>query len=457
MEPITYLNIQVEGVTFTRLLSLEIKHNVNEHGVANISGEMSIEAAQDYMNRADEKTAVKISTTAQGQPKVLFYGVATSVGMQKMSNYAVVQLVVTSTSVLLDYEKKNKSYQNTSKTYEEIMTQAVAGQAMIQMQVTDRATGSIIVLCNETAWEFCKRMASRLNAPVITSINAQVPVFTIGIPKRGKTYPLADVELHTESGNLSSEGFMAQDMLGTNIKTTQYMFLGEAISLGSGNQKVSGISATLKSGMLISTVCISTEKSFAQPTVSNTQISGKMYTGVVQAVQKDQVQVHLVDIDSEYDAGGNVWLPYSTAYSSSDGSGFYCMPAVGDQVRVFFPGSNEGEAFAASSVSVNSAPEVTDKQWTGPEGKQILMTKEGIYITTNANDNKIFINLTDKDGITISSNKNITICAKKNLSLISNDTININAENDILISSAESYIDIKPEGIELGAENVVIK
>ena len=38
-----------------------------------------------------------------------------------------------------------------------------------------------------------------------------------------------------------------------------------------------------------------------------------------------------------------------------------------------------------------------------------------------------------------------------------NDTININAENDILISSAESYIDIKPEGIELGAENVVIK
>ena len=457
MEPITYLNIQVEGAAFTRLLGLEIRHNINEHATANISGEMSIEAAQDYMNRADERTAVKITTSAQGQPPVLFYGAVTSVGMEKMNDYAVVQLVVTSASILLDYEKKNKSHQNTNKTYDEIMTQAVAGQAMIQMEVTDKATGSIIVQCNETPWEFCKRMASRLSAPVITSINARVPVFTIGIPKRGKTYPLADVELHTESGNLSSKGFMAQDMLGTNIKTTQYMFLGEAISLGSGNQKVSGISASLESGMLISTVCISTEKSFTQPTVSNTQISGKMYTGVVQAVQKDQVQVHLVDIDSEYDAGGNVWLPYSTAYSSSDGSGFYCMPAVGDQVRVFFPGSNEGEAFAASSVSVNSAPEVTDKQWTGPEGKQILMTKEGIYITTNASDNKIFINLTDKDGITISSNKNITICAKKNLSLISNDTININAENDILISSAESYIDIKPEGIELGAENVVIK
>lgn len=87
--------------------------------------------------------------------------------------------------------------------------------------------------------------------------------------------------------------------------------------------------------MLVSTVCMNTQKAFVQKEVTNTQISGKMYTGIVQAVQKDQVQVHLVDIDSEYDGAGNVWLPYSTAYSSSDGSGFYCMPAEGDQVRVF--------------------------------------------------------------------------------------------------------------------------
>ena len=453
MEPITYLNIQVEGVPFTKLLKLEIKHNVNEHAVATIAGEMSVKQAEDYMKRTDERTAVKVTTTAQGQPPVLFYGVVTNVGMHKLSEYAVVQLIIASTSVLTDYEHKNKSYQNTAKTYEEIMTQAVAGQAMIHMQVTDRPIGNMIVQCNETAWAFCKRMASRLGAPVVTSINSEKPVFTIGIPDKGKSYQLNEVELFTESNGTQSDNMVAQDMIGTNIKTTQYMFLGDSI----GNTKISSIKVSIVSGMLVSTVCMNTQKAFVQKEVTNTQISGKMYTGIVQAVQKDQVQVHLVDIDSEYDGAGNVWLPYSTAYSSSDGSGFYCMPAEGDQVRVFFPGSDEGKAFAASSVSVNSAPDVTDKQWTGPEGKQILMTKEGIYITTNANDSKIFINLTDKEGITITSNKNITICAKKNLSLISNDTININAQNEIMISSAESYIDIKPEGIELGAENVVIK
>ena len=171
MEPITYLNIQVEGVPFTKLLKLEIKHNVNEHAVATIAGEMSVKQAEDYMKRTDERTAVKVTTTAQGQPPVLFYGVVTNVGMHKLSEYAVVQLMIASTSVLTDYEHKNKSYQNTSKTYEEIMTQAVAGQAMIHMQVTDRPIGNMIVQCNETAWAFCKRMASRLGAPVVTSIN----------------------------------------------------------------------------------------------------------------------------------------------------------------------------------------------------------------------------------------------------------------------------------------------
>ena len=64
MEPITYLNIQVEGVPFTKLLKLEIKHNVNEHAVATIAGEMSEKQAEDYMKSTDERTAVKVTTTA---------------------------------------------------------------------------------------------------------------------------------------------------------------------------------------------------------------------------------------------------------------------------------------------------------------------------------------------------------------------------------------------------------
>lgn len=457
MESITYLNIQIEGVPFTKLLSLEIKHNVNEHGEADISCEMENEAAQNYLKRVDEKTMIRVLTTAEGQPSVLFCGVVKRAGIQIMSEYTVLQLSLKSASTLLDQEKKNKSFQNTTKTYEEIMSQTVAGQAQINMQVTDRAIGSMIIQCNETNWEFCKRMASRLSAPIITSIDGKVPVLTVGIPKGGKQHQIKSTESHTASQAAANGSRSVLDASGTSLQTMQYVFLGDSVSNGSGNLKVSGIHASLAKGILISTVYIAGENQFKQTETANTQISGKMYTGKVQEVQKDTVKVHLIDIDGEYDGDSTVWLPYSTAYSSSDGSGFYCMPAEGDLVRVFFPGSDEGQAFAASSVSVSPGADVTDKQWTGPNGKQILMTKEGIYITTNSNENKIFINLTDDEGITIVSNKNINICAKNNLSLISNNSISINAEKDILISTAESYIDIKPEGIELGAENVVIK
>lgn len=457
MEPITYLNIRVEGVPFTKITEIEIQQKIGEHGKATVSGEVEEAAAQDIMNRVDEKLLVKITTTAEGQPGTLFCGVVSGAGIQNMNGYAILSLSLQSTSVLLDVEQKNKSYQNTAKTYEEIMTEAVAGKAVIQMNVTDRAIGSMIVQTNETDWAFCKRMASRLGAALVTSVNSEVPVITVGIPVTGNSYDLNSVESRVASNGNSAGNAMVADMLGSSVQTTQYMFLGDSAAYGGSSQSVSSTMASLASGMLVSTVGVSTEQGFAQPEIVNTQIAGKMYTGKVQAVQKDQVQVHLVDIDREYDAGGSVWLPYSTAYSSSDGSGFYCMPSVGDTVRVFFPGTSEGEAFAASSVSVNAAPNVTDKLWRGANGKQILLTEEGIYITTNASDSKIFINLTDEEGITITSDKNITICAKKNLTMMSNDTISITAENDILISSAESYIDIKPDSIELGAENVVIK
>lgn len=457
MESITHLNIKVEGVPFNQLVELEIKHSINEHGTAVVIGEVEENAAQNYINRVDEKTVIRILTTAEGQPEVLFYGVISNVGMERMNGYALLKLVLTSTSVLADTEKKNKSYQNTRKTYEEIMTQAVNGHAIIDMQVTDKAIGNMIVQCNETAWEFCKRMASRLGAPIITSIDKRMPIFTVGIPQRGKMHNLNQVESRMQSALNKIEKGLTKDTLYVNVDTIQYVFVGDKVSYRGSSQRVKGVCATLAGGMLLTTVCIGSETSFKQAPIVNNQIAGKMYAGEVQKVKGDTVQVHLVDIDSEFDDSGTVWLPYSTAYSSNDGSGFYCMPAEKDMVRVFFPGTDEGQAFAASSVSVNVGAHITDKQWTGPNGKQILLAQEGIYITTNANENKIFIDLTDAGGITIKSNKNINICAKNNLSLISNNSISLTAENNILISSAESFIDIKPEGIEIGGENLVIK
>ena len=104
MEPITYTNIVVEGVPFTKVLALEIAHAINEHGTAAIVGEMEVDAAREYLNRMDENAAIKITTTAEGQLSVLFYGLLTNVGVEQEAEYATLTLTAATTSALLDIQ-----------------------------------------------------------------------------------------------------------------------------------------------------------------------------------------------------------------------------------------------------------------------------------------------------------------------------------------------------------------
>ena len=108
MEPITHLNVAIEGVAYNRLLELEIKHSVNEHGMAVITVETDEATANDYLNRADEKAMIKITTSAEGQPEVLFCGVISNAGIEKVNEYVLLKLVLTSTSVISDIQKKEQ-------------------------------------------------------------------------------------------------------------------------------------------------------------------------------------------------------------------------------------------------------------------------------------------------------------------------------------------------------------
>lgn len=485
METISYLNLKVDGTPITKIVSLKIEHMINDHATAEVVGETDLTSASSFVKRADETTKIMITTKAKGQPSILFHGVVASAGVEKQGAYALLHLTLKSTSYLLDIKQQNKSFQNTGKTHEQILKEAYKNQANLSMNVSDKPIGSLIMQYNETNWQFTKRIAANFNAPVITNIITDKPDITIGLPPAGKSYTLKDVE-YDYSSILGG---------GTKITGNQYVYLGDSVTYEGKTERVKGISATIESGILRSTLLVSDNKGFqaehfnksigsglgsgmaagmngsmsgatslgggfgnsmagGSSQTTNGQVSGKMFTGIVQAVKKDKVQVHLVDIDAEYDGGGDYWFPYSTAYSSSDGSGFYCMPSEGDTVRVFFPSGKEGEAFAASSVNVSPLDNPKHKKWRSPAGKEILMTEEGIFITCK--ENRIFINLTEEDGITISSDKDINITSQSNVSVTACKELVLEADNNILLSTAESYIDMRPEKIELGASNVTI-
>ena len=458
METITYLNIKVEGVPYTKILSLHIQNAINGYGSAYIEGEIDSEKGNAYVQRLTSNTIVKITTTADGQPPILFMGVVAGSSVSQETDYTLLKLQLFATAHKLNYKKKNQSFQNAADTYTQVITKALDGMADLQMNVSDKAIGSLIMRYNETSWEFAQRMASTFGAPISANVNTEKPLLTVGMPKTGKTYNVSDAKLGFSSESQTSYG-------GTVVTSAQYVYLGDKICVGNKTETVQEYESSLDYGILTTKICLmskdnenkiasGTNDSPVQRPITNVAASGKMFTGVVQAVQKDKVQVHLTSIDAEYDAGGTHWFPYSTAYSSSDGSGFYCMPAVGDTVRVFFPSDNEEDAFAASSVNVSPLDDPLHKKWRSPAGKEILFTPEGLLISCK--DDKIFIDLTDEEGVKICSEKDITINAQNNLTLYAKKVLKMQAENKVLLSSGESYIDMSKDLIEMGAKQVLI-
>ena len=45
--------------------------------------------------------------------------------------------------------------------------------ADLQMNVSDKAIGSLIMRYNETSWEFAQRMASTFGAPISANVNTE--------------------------------------------------------------------------------------------------------------------------------------------------------------------------------------------------------------------------------------------------------------------------------------------
>ena len=454
METITYLNLKIEGTPINKVLAVNIENGTDAYGHAYVEGEVDYAEGNRYVQRVQAQTIVTISTTASGQPQKLFLGVVSNASIRKDGEYAVLQLFLDATAAVLDKERGNASFQNTGSTYEQIINKVIRGKAIIDMQVADHPTGSFIMQFNETPWMFAKRMASALGAPICANIDTRVPMVTIGMPKARKNYQLSNVEY----------GYSADNEKGNvQITSNQAVQIGDKVTYGGNTEVVVRYKSQMTGGVLKTTVFIVSEaeaqgmnsgKPNSSTQIMNTQAAGKMFKGIVQEVKLDKVRVHLTDIDSSFDAGGNFWFPYSTAYSSSDGSGFYCMPAEGDTVRVFFPSDNEMDAFAASSVNVSPLDNPVHKKWRSPAGKEILLTEEGLFITCK--EQKIFINLEDENGITIHSAKDINVSSMTNMMLYAKEGITLHAEKKILISTGESYIDITDKLIQMGAQQIVI-
>lgn len=434
MSNITYENITIVGITYSRLVNIEINKCMGTHAKAIITCEVSQEQAHKMLSGINDGGKVTVSATTSGEYDVLFIGVKYNLEITEGGEYRTAKLVLKSTSYLLDIEKKSRTFQNTSLSYSAVMNKIVEDRAVIKINATNKILGGFKMQVDITDWQMIVRLASELNATVSVNVTTEKPIITIGVPEAVNPFDLGAPALTGQSGMY---------VLGTNSQ----------LSLGT-----------------LETTCITGgADGFKQEKLSNEEAAGNIFTGIVQEVEKEKVKVFFDQIDAEYDADGDSWFEYSTSYASGGGaygSGFYFMPEMGDRVRVFFPSGDESEGFAFASEN-NFALDSPDKIcWRAPGGQELLFTPDGIRIT--GQEDCIYIDMSDGDdaevGIQVFCDKKINVSVHPSASgeapqinLYGANGVVMYAENQILFETPESKLEVDKDRIILSASNVYIK
>lgn len=231
------------------------------------------------------------------------------------------------------------------------------------------------------------------------------------------------------------------------FESTELYDIEDAVQTERGKFYLYKISSEIQNEELVMKYTGYRKQNFKTPKVSNTKIVGASLNGKVHAVSGSKVQVDL-DVDADNPLCGNKDFSYATVYSSESGTGWYCMPEIGDMVRVYFPSEKEKNAYAISSVHLDvqtndsrSNPDI--KSISNAQNKQVVFAPDGILIQNTEN---MYISLNDENGITIVSDLPICIHSDMNIALSAGENIEIGGARQVAIKQGECATTIKEEG-----------
>jgi phage baseplate assembly protein gpV len=166
--------------------------------------------------------------------------------------------------------------------------------------------------------------------------------------------------------------------------------------------------------------------------------------GKVIDISNDNVRVHL-EIDEKQNKDEAYWFPYSSIYTAEGNSGWYCMPEIGDYVRVYFPDKQEENGIALNAVrqdqektANNKVDDPDVKYFRTKSGKELMFSPEEIVLT--GKDNEVFLRINEKSGIEIYSVQPVKITSKEGIEMDCQKKIILAAQDEINISCKESKI-----------------
>lgn len=461
MDTITYENLVLDTYETEHILSLDMKKYTNMHAGLHVVAILSKENAEEYIYTTDAMTPITLGYRREGDDvEVIFRGVVINIQIKREGDVYYMELYAGGKTCAMDVVRTSRSFQNLEMTTHQLISEVMEGYSRsdFKLAIPDEPIGKLVVQYKETDWAFIKRFVSRYGAVIIPDVKADGIAYHVGVPETADVYK-ADAFHYTMSKSLDQYLSMKEnqwsdvseiDFIVFTITDPNIFQVGDCIELDGKLLCVETAQHILGDGILENTYCLKRKNGFRCLESSNTEIIGTSITGKVADVARDKVRV-----DLEIDGAGRAayWFPYSTMSASPDGSGWYCMPEKGDQVRVYFPTGEPGEAYAVSSVSSHQPSSGDSQDPMGNPNVKYLQTtndqvikfaEDGIIINSGNGQAAIFLGNTGE--VSIFGNKNVNVTAEETLSLVAKTQLFLGAQDSVSLKNDKASITLSKSG-----------
>ncbi len=453
----TYGDIIVSNYEFVKITHLKIERKINEHARLYINGIIDSSKGDVYVEGATAESFIKVSVKDEnGNIKDLFQGIVTNIGIDSSNDVKVLEIEALSQTFLMDIKKKSRSFQNESSTYRNVIDIVNGDYSNIQIKDDITATSKIdtfVVQYKETDWEFIKRLASYFNSWVVPECQFGDIKYSIGKAGMIDTYSLDEFnysikkglqEFKVKDGNGVS-GLDDKDLITYEVVTTKMLNLCDAVSFKGRNLYVYEAIIEMYDSIFSNIYKLRDENGMKIRRIYNDKFIGLSLNGTIADTKNDVVKVNL-DID-DGSGNGSRWFPYSTVFSSEDGTGWYCMPENGDAIRLYFPDNVEKNAYVISSVNLKSRDtakrsDPSVKSLSTKYGKQLVMEPGAVNIVGGSG---MMVKMTDGGGIEIISDKKIILDAQEDIEINGKAKISINGQDGIDITQNAATLSIKDD------------
>ncbi|MGG4554499.1 DNA/RNA non-specific endonuclease [Paenibacillus humicus] len=420
-----------------RVEDLKITHQVGEHARLRLVGRVYEEIEEEIITNSGPNDFIEVYELDEERgTKALFMGQIQQLSVRIMheQNQLVVEAI--SHTFNMDTYKRKRSFQHVDQKYAEIIKDVVAAYPesdFIDYSFNDKKTGKFIMQYEETDWYFLKRLASHEGASLVADITAHKPRFWIGIPEGRRQIQLPENYPFEVSRRIQAYLYTASSdhIQKTQDRTTTYTFqwmsaldIGDEVIKDDHTYVIARRQAEMKQGQLIWTYECGFREGYKRGKIHNNAIIGAAINGKIIGVSRQQVKIHL-DMDNDQNEGFARWFPYAAEGNQV----WYMMPEKGSKVKLYFPSSEEDEAFVIQSVRQEPGMNYAAKQqqkmadprvktFGNPQGKEFTLGDKELNIT--GREGQLYIGMNSFTGVNLSGNQQVRILAAGGIHLSGN-------------------------------------